>query len=405
MPIKVTCPKCQGVLHAPDDAGGKRGKCPTCGTVLSIPEDPARATANTGSRAAADPFDPSGPAVGAPPMPNRGSGLGMSPEPPPPPPARAVAPPAFGNPAPQRLPDPFARPGKKPARSGDPSDGLVRAWKRTRRGLWWVGFALFLFLLAPLAHAGIGIADKMGVKLPSQMPGFLQIQHLSSEEEIRLAATVGPVVLGLFFLLLGRFGVSNAPRSSYGRGLAAASALATLGVVLGLICYAVPTTMILVEKIVPDSLLQLSRGVVPNDDTLLPANDPSGLLQRAGLFVMALLIPFAELWFVIALGRMGAGLHNDRLAGRGTRFLIYIGLLVILSAVWSFVMAYFPTEVNQFYSENVKPQWDKLGENKATASLGMIGFAGLVVWFWNVRLVTGARRAIREWLDQNEPGA
>ena len=37
MPIKVTCPKCQGVLHAPDDAGGKRGKCPTCGTVLSIP--------------------------------------------------------------------------------------------------------------------------------------------------------------------------------------------------------------------------------------------------------------------------------------------------------------------------------------------------------------------------------
>ena len=37
MPIKVTCSKCQGVLHAPDDAGGKRGKCPTCGTVLAIP--------------------------------------------------------------------------------------------------------------------------------------------------------------------------------------------------------------------------------------------------------------------------------------------------------------------------------------------------------------------------------
>src|SRR3954471_7812157 len=39
MPIKVTCPKCQGVLHAPDDAGGKRGKCPTCGTVLAIPAE------------------------------------------------------------------------------------------------------------------------------------------------------------------------------------------------------------------------------------------------------------------------------------------------------------------------------------------------------------------------------
>ncbi len=37
MPIKVTCSNCGGVLHAPDDAGGKRGRCPTCGNILPIP--------------------------------------------------------------------------------------------------------------------------------------------------------------------------------------------------------------------------------------------------------------------------------------------------------------------------------------------------------------------------------
>ena len=39
MPIKVTCSNCGGVLHAPDDSGGKRGRCPTCGNVLPIPAE------------------------------------------------------------------------------------------------------------------------------------------------------------------------------------------------------------------------------------------------------------------------------------------------------------------------------------------------------------------------------
>lgn len=402
MPIKVTCPKCQGVLHAPDDAGGKRGKCPTCGTVLSIPDDPGRAAPPR----PADPFDPTGgPSVGAGALPTRGSGMGMIPDPPPPPAARGVPPPAFGNPSPpQRMPDPFARPGKKPARAGEVSDGLVRAWRRTRRGLWWVGFALFLFLLAPLSVAGIGIAEKFGVQLPSQSPGYLKVDFLSTDTEIKLGAVVGPVVLGLLVLLLGRFGVANAPRSSYAKGLTNASALATLIAVLGVICYAVPTVMQVVEGFTPDSLQQLARGSVPHPDTLLPANDPSGMLQRVGLFLMMLLLPIAELWFVIAMGRMGAGLHNDRLAGRGTRYLLYIGLIVIGLASYAFVQANFTSDVNKFTAEYITPQWDKLGEHKSTANLALVGLAGLTVWFWNVRLVTGGRRAIREWLDQNEPG-
>ena len=153
--------------------------------------------------------------------------MGMIPDPPPPP-ARAVPPPAFGNPSPQRMPDPFARPGKKPARVGEPSDGLVLAWRRTRRGLWWVGLALFLFLLAPLSVTGIGIAEKFGVQLPSQSPGYLKIDFFSTDAEIKLGAVVIPVVLGLLVLLMGRFGVANAPRSSYAKGLATGSALMEL---------------------------------------------------------------------------------------------------------------------------------------------------------------------------------
>jgi hypothetical protein len=316
----------------------------------------------------------------------------MLPEPPPPPPpARSVAAPAFGNPAPQRLPDPFARPGKKGAvaRTGDVSDGLVRSWRRARRGLWWVGLALFLFLLAPLSLAGFGIAEKFGTKLPSQSPGYLKVDHLPSDVEIRWAALFGPIALGLLLLLLGRFGVSNAPRSSYAKGMATASALVTLLGVLGAICFAVPTVMMLVEGIFP---------------VLLQPEDTSGQLQRAGLFAMTVCLPLAELWFVIALGRMGAGLHNARLASRGTRFLVYVGLIGLLYAAYLFAEATFPREVQSFVNEHVQPQWDKLGEHKVTAGFGLIGFAGLVVWFWSIRLVTGARRAIREWLDQNEPG-
>jgi len=237
------------------------------------------------------------------------------------------------------------------------------------------------------------------------MPGYLKIANLSSEEEIRTGAVVAPVLLGFLVLLLGRFGLSNAPRSSYAKGMATAAALVTLGAVLGLVCYGVPTAMIVIEGLIPDSLMKMAEGRVPDSDSMLPTTDPSGVLQRAGLFAMSILFPIAELYYVVALGRMGAGLHNDRLAGRVTRYMVYVGLIFILLAAWSFAVAMFPADVHKFLSEEVQPQWDKLGENKATVAYGLAGFAGLVLWFWNVRLVTGARRAIREWLEQNEPGA
>lgn len=37
MSIEIHCPQCSKVIRAPDNAGGKRGKCPHCGKRLYVP--------------------------------------------------------------------------------------------------------------------------------------------------------------------------------------------------------------------------------------------------------------------------------------------------------------------------------------------------------------------------------
>ncbi len=37
MPIEIHCPACSKGIRAPDDAGGKTGKCPYCGAAVYIP--------------------------------------------------------------------------------------------------------------------------------------------------------------------------------------------------------------------------------------------------------------------------------------------------------------------------------------------------------------------------------
>jgi hypothetical protein len=40
MSIELHCPQCRKLIRAPDDAGGKRGKCPYCGDSVYIPMPP-----------------------------------------------------------------------------------------------------------------------------------------------------------------------------------------------------------------------------------------------------------------------------------------------------------------------------------------------------------------------------
>jgi hypothetical protein len=101
---------------------------------------------------------------------------------------------------------------------------------------------------------------------------------------------------------------------------------------------------------------------------------------------------------------MGVALQDRRLAGRGTRFLIYTGLVAAVAAAVVFALTVFPTEVRMAYNQHVAPQVEKLGEHRPTVQAGLLGLGGLLVWLWYVRLVSGARRAIREWLEANSPG-
>lgn len=389
MPIKVTCPKCQGVLHAPDDAGGKRGKCPTCGTVLAIPAEGAHVAdvpVSEPYRAAESPREePAGThrsSFGAIPRPadvepRRPAAAG-----------RLAAPPAFAPAEPRKLADPFARAGKRPV-AGIPGGGLVRAWRRTRRGLGWVQLALFLFLIAVLGYAGISIAENFGVNLPSQDPGYLQHDGLSSDTEIKAGVVLIPIALALLACTIGRFGVSNAPRSSFAKGLATAAAVAALIVLLGVIAVAVPAGV------------QTAQGFVPQG--FLPADDANGMAQRAGLTLAIIFGVLAEIWFVGALGRMGAALHDVRLGSRATRFAVLVGLAVAALVIGRIAYEIYPRDIDQFISEQVQPQWDKLGTNKPAAVWGLIALGGLILWLMYTRLVGAARRAIREWLQQNEP--
>jgi len=455
MPIKVTCPKCQGVLHAPDDAGGKRGKCPTCGTVLSIPA--------IGGGGSPPPMAPPAPPVAAPrpaslaSMPDFGDDdnprgtmqpggdlrhssftdapKAAEPNEPrraQPQPNRLPPPPTFGPTAgpPQepRKADPFAKPGKPPTKKKDEkqSDGGVKAMKRARRGLWLMQFALVLFLLAPLALIGINLAEKFGAPIPNQSPGYLKIDNLSTGFEIRAAAVLIPFVIGYLALILGRFGAANAPRWSSSKGLGLASAIATLFVFLGMLAISVMIGVQISDGFMPTSL---------STDAFLPPEEVPGIVQRIGLAFVICCFPLAEVWSAIALGRLGATLKNSRLAGRSARFLLLMGLaliaIVFVSGIFieeksaaqtehsvrsagnaqsknftasrPFAKLFYVKDIEAKYNEVVTPQWEKLGDHRDTTAAVLTGLGILFVWFLYARLVGGARRAIREWLAEHEP--
>lgn len=402
MPIKVTCPKCQGVLHAPDDAGGKRGKCPTCGTVLAIPAESPRPVAEPPepfrpqpqSRPLADPPEeaPRPTGYSRPPETGRSSIGGLGPRSQPDvrrESGNRLPTPGFGSSNDMRKSptDPFARSGKPS--TGDGDEGQLRAWKKTRSGLGWVRFALFLFLLPILGLTGISIAENYGTKLPVQVPGYLKLERVSSAQEIQAAVVLIPVALGLLCLTMGRFGAASVPRSALCRGLFVAAAMMTLLELLGVIAYGVTTG------------LQIANGAAPPQ--FLPIDDPSGIAQRAGLAVAVASFVLSELWFVVAMGRLGTALQYPRLAARGTRFLVLGGFLLVLLLAGAVTWAEYPGEIRKLLDQQVIPQLTKLGEHRATAEAGLIAFAGFIGWLWYARLVGAGRQAIREWTDGNGP--
>ena len=325
MPIKVTCSNCGGVLHAPDDAGGKRGRCPTCGNILPIPAAggggspapavepprPARANPSFGDIALGD-------KAASPGFPARTADA----------PARPVAeprrqsaslPPADDNPAARKPTSPFTKPGT--AGTVDAGEGTVRAWRKARGGLWWVRSAAWLLFIPIVGLNGLRLYEHFQ-KGPLEFKGVLHQEWLPPAAELDLALFGIPVALALLLLVFGRLSYSGVPKRSGGRGLAVFSALATLTALGGLVALLFPPLSALFTGVTPPA-------IDPRDGTwqLFMLGDTLALIQRFGLTVGIAAFLVAEFWFVGSLGRAASALQNPRFGGRVTRFMLLMGLV------------------------------------------------------------------------------
>ncbi len=458
MPIKVTCSNCGGVLHAPDDAGGKRGRCPTCGNILPIPavagaaavpppaaEPPRAARANPSfGDFALDKDKPAGaPARAEPARPVAE------------PRRQSVAIPAATDddrPARRKPTSPFAKPGTAPAADGDAGEGTVRAWRKARGGLWWVRTAAWLFLIPVLALNGLRLFEHFSG--PLAFGGVLNAAWLPPAQELDLALFGVPVALGLLFLVFGRLSFSGVPRKSGGRGLALFASLATLTAFGGLIAVLFPPLSALFTGVNPPA-------VEPSGHwQLFMMGDSLALIQRFGLTVGIAAFLVAEFWFVGALGRAASSLDNRRFGGRVTRFTLLMGTVAGLLLATGVVRPAFtenelpreggprgnfpkgkdlpdagapkvqpkpdpvPTpafDFNKSVKETagevhgvVRKEWVSLVREAETAvapdfahwpavRAGTFLLGGLLVGMMYLRMVGAGRRAIREWLDQHQP--
>lgn len=148
---------------------------------------------------------------------------------------------------------------------------------------------------------------------------------------------------------------------------------------------------------------------------LFDPNDPSGLIQRFGMLLGAVMLIIGEFWFASALGRVGAHLSDGRTAGRVTRYVMLLGLAVVVAVG---VGGLTPTEfgfgasakgvaddasgqIVGLWKQHVTPLIEKLGENKPALKPGVFLLGGLLLGVIYLRMVGATRGAIREWLDRN----
>ena len=431
MPIKVTCEKCGGVLHAPDDAGGKKGRCPNCQNILPIPFEGSRTPSAFGTS--------SGFGGGSSPS-NPPAGLAFSS------PSNPAAAPAFPNadakrPAP---PPPFgvgarndtpgltsSTPGLTPAHAhGAPgmASSLTRqsvpfgarpapssampiapeslGWRSTASGLRWIQIAIVFFLISVLAPAGVTAYAVNGGQSLADKPGMLKWENLSLFAEIRLAAFLVPVAIGFMSLMYGRFKVGAVPASSCARGPAKIGAYFTLFSIAGLAAFVavlimgiknsgfVPALEPPAHVLAIDTPTAERVNYYLNNNLFFEANDINGQIQRFGVLGFLVFGKLAELFFGCSLGRIAASARNPVAAGRVTRCYFYFA---ILGALAVFGILAFELLGHESAREVWSPKWFAL---PASARTGIVcGVAGLIVLLLTVaylRMLSGVRRVCVE---------
>jgi hypothetical protein len=421
MPIKVTCEKCGGVLHAPDDAGGKKGRCPNCQNVLPIPFEGQRPGSTyplpTGLASTSTvPNPPPGMAFGG--NPNTG-GLFPSADA-----KRPVAPPPFGAAARVDSPGhasstPGLAPGKtsslsrtsvpfgarsNPASSGVPIAPETGDWRAAASGLRWIQVAVVFFLISILAPCGVSIYAVNGGQALAEKTGTIKLLNLSLLAELRLGAFLIPASLGALCLIVGRLRLGSVPRSSCARGPAKLSALFTLLAVGGFVAFITMLILGMKDGFVPDlepsalvTKLETptsTRIVQYLNGTLRSDSDTPGQIQRFGLLGLLVFGKLAELFFGCSLGRIAAATRNPVAAGRVTRCYLYLAMLGAL--------AIFAALAFELYGVNSArdvwgPKWFGMPAGTRTAIVGgTTGVIVLLVTIAYLRMLGGVRRACRE---------
>lgn len=444
MPIKVTCSQCGGVLHAPDDSSGKRGRCPTCGTVLTIigefvgpggvsspqfgaPPGPQSSFGRPAAQApVANPWGslpggpeepPSQPISSVAPAPAPRASYDLAKEPPPSRPASAYPGPSEAIPDTRgsRVPpdprkytvqDPFAKPGK----TNDATAETNGQWIKAYRGLGWVRTGIVLCVLAVLAYGAVPILLAFNVQVPNQSPGYLKIADYTQAEEIRLFATVGLSLLAFLCLLVGRLGVSRAPAAAYANAPSKFAALATLIAFAGFVAVAVTVGLGMkdagfIPQFTPEPGKLTDRATLFDklsrwaEGVFLPANEMAGQVQGYGVAALVGFGLLAEVWFVAALGRMAASLRHGPAAGRVNRFVILMGLLFAIKVGLILAARVYH---KAWYEETIWSKWEHLEAKWRTVGpLACLAVIALVFALLYWRMVGGVREAIRENVDVN----
>lgn len=386
MPITLGCPSCAKRFRARDESAGKKVKCPYCQAAVQVPS--------------ADDFAPeSGPV--APPAPL------LTPPAPPvrPPSARAAAAPVPSTqsgdwgalpkgpaaaPPPSTTPEPVPRPTTrgpvekekerpKPAKTPlekyqeslqpSPESGSVSGWKRVRRGLGWVQFALFwLALIGFVGFGKIVYTRATGNPLPKgdgtewiSIEGFVNSKDpnsipLSKEQIIDLACYGVPILLAGLLMTIGRLIASGGPRMSGSRGLFAASSL------FGFLAFLALLASVLFADVFQKEVQYTREAFV-------------------------VLLPLSEFWFVIGLTACGLALKRPGTA----RAVGMLGFLVAIGFAAAIGWKYYLKEVRPMIK--VGPDDLKLYEQAAF----MIGWLLLIVVY--SRSVRNVRVGVREYMD------
>jgi hypothetical protein len=260
---------------------------------------------------------------------------------------------------------------------------------------------IVLFLIAGVGSAVLAAAGPLHIPIPEKDPGYLNIPRLSFQGELGLGVGLVPTLLGCLCVVLGRFGVANAPASSGARGTALWAALFSLLAFVGAVAFLVfvgeqvrtgsaprldPTPDILNRR---DWNFQ-KRATEYANQTLLPAEDVSGQVCRYGLLAAAAFGLLAESWFVGAVGRIGAHLA-DRRTARRTTCLCWCGsvLAVVLAFAW-LTYTLFEFELHEPIG-----RWNALAPATRTGiAAGALGATALIGAVLYIRMLTAARAAI-----------